>query len=75
MTTPWQRYQTDLKRESFSHDAAQEEAVLLLQDLYDRLVAEHHGYGSGLKAWTHKLRGLEVEPQIGLYFLGRCGAG
>ena len=75
MTTPWQRYQTDLKRESFSHDAAQEEAVLLLQDLYERLVAEHHGYGSGLKAWTHKLRGLEVEPQIGLYFWGGVGRG
>ena len=37
--TPWQRYQADLKREGFSHDPAQEAAVRLLQDLYERLLA------------------------------------
>ena len=75
MTTPWQRYQTDLQREDFSHDAAQEQAVLLLQDLYERLVAAHHGYGSDLKVWVHKLRRREVEPQVGLYFWGGVGRG
>ena len=38
MTTPWQRYQADLEREDFSHDPAQEAAVRLLQDLYERLL-------------------------------------
>ena len=41
MTTPWQRYQADLQREGFSHDPAQEEAVRLLQDLYERLLQRH----------------------------------
>ena len=31
MTTPWQRYQIDLERDDFTHDVAQEQAVLLLQ--------------------------------------------
>ena len=75
MTTPWQRYQSDLQGEGFSHDAAQEQAVLSLQDLYERLTAVHHGYGNGLKVWMHKLRRHEVEPQVGLYFWGGVGRG
>jgi cell division protein ZapE len=69
MTTPWQRYQADLQRENFSHDSAQEQAVRLLQDLYERLVArsEHRG---GLKSWFRKLRGEDIEPEIGLYLWG-----
>ncbi len=31
MTTPWQRYQADLQQDGFSHDSAQEQAVLLLE--------------------------------------------
>ena len=47
MTTPWQRYQADLQREDFTHDPAQEAAVMLLQDLYERLLARHTEGGAG----------------------------
>jgi cell division protein ZapE len=75
MTTPWQRYQADLQREDFSHDAAQEQAVLLLQDLFERLVAGASTQGSGLTGWLRKLRGVPIEPQVGLYFWGGVGRG
>ncbi len=38
--TPWQKYQQDLQREDFVHDAAQENAVRHLQRLYDDLTAD-----------------------------------
>ncbi len=75
MMTPWQRYQADLQREGFSHDASQEQAVLLLQDLYERLVAESAEYDGGLKVWLRKLRGVEREPLVGLYLWGGVGRG
>jgi cell division protein ZapE len=75
MTTPWQRYQADLQREGFSHDPAQEQAVLLLQDLFDRLVAARREHKEGLVAWVRNFRGKEVEPIIGLYFWGGVGRG
>ena len=57
MTTPWQRYQADLQREDFSHDPAQEEAVRLLQDLYERLLARREdGAVGGVRGWFRKLR-------------------
>jgi cell division protein ZapE len=75
MTTPWQRYQADLQREDFSHDPSQEQAVILLQELYERLVASNKEYDRGPKAWLRKIRGLEIEPQVGLYFWGGVGRG
>ena len=39
--TPLQRYQKDLDRDDFNYDAAQEAAVLKLQNLYDRLVEQY----------------------------------
>ncbi len=39
--TPLARYQEDLKRPDFFHDAAQETAVRHLQRLYDDLLAAH----------------------------------
>jgi len=75
MTTPWLRYQADLLRDDFSHDAAQEQAVLLLQDLYDRLTSSKSLADGGFTAWIRKLRGLPVEPQVGLYFWGGVGRG
>jgi cell division protein ZapE len=75
MTTPWQRYQADLQLEDFHHDSAQEHAVLLLQDLYERLVASPLEVDSGLKAWIHKLRPVQPEPLIGLYLWGGVGRG
>ncbi len=75
MKTPWQRYQADLKREEFVHDPAQEEAVLLLQDVFERLVASPAAPERGLSAWVRKLRGVETEPETGLYLWGGVGRG
>ena len=76
MTTPWQRYQADLEREDFSHDPAQEEAVRLLQDLYDRLLERRSDReDTGLSGLLRKFRGTPVEPEIGLYLWGGVGRG
>jgi cell division protein ZapE len=75
MTTPWQRYQSDLQREDFSHDPAQEHAVKLLQDLYERLIAPRRENRGGLLGWLQKLRGQPQEPETGLYLWGGVGRG
>lgn len=75
MTTPWQRYQSDLTLEDFVHDPAQEDAVRLLQDLYERLVASPGQPERGLKAWVRKYRSEEIEPEAGLYLWGGVGRG
>jgi cell division protein ZapE len=75
MTTPWQRYQADLEREDFSHDPAQEQAVRLLQELFERLVARGGERSTGLIGWLRGLRGEQIEPEIGLYFWGGVGRG
>ena len=75
MTTPWQRYQADLQREGFSHDPAQEQAVLLLQELYERLLAARMQRTGGVAGLWRRLRGEPVEPEIGLYFWGGVGRG
>ena len=75
MTTPLQRYHEDLQREDFSHDPAQEQAVLLLQDLFDRLLATRGDRSGGLLGWLRKLRGDVEEPEMGLYFWGGVGRG
>ena len=75
MTTPWQRYQADLQREGFSHDPAQEQAVRLLQDLYDRLLARPRQESGGLVGLVKRLRGDKPEPEIGLYLWGGVGRG
>ena len=72
--TPWERYQADLKREDFSHDEAQEAAVLLLQDLYERLVAgerDQAGLAGAWRRWRKQAR----EPEVGLYLWGGVGRG
>ena len=75
MTTPWQRYQADLQREDFSHDPAQENAVRLLQDLHERLMARYREREGGLVAWWARLRGRRREPETGLYLWGGVGRG
>ena len=76
MTTPWQRYQADLQREDFTHDPAQEAAVMLLQELYERLLARHtEGGRGGLSGWLRKIRGEAPEPEVGLYLWGGVGRG
>ena len=42
-----QKYQQDLQREDFVHDAAQENAVRHLQRLYD----DYNGRQTGAKGW------------------------
>lgn len=70
--TPLERYQADLKRPDFFHDAAQENAVRHLQRLYDDLLAQQRN-GSGLLG---KLFGRKPQkPVKGLYFWGGVGRG
>ncbi|MEN0107509.1 MAG: cell division protein ZapE, partial [Pseudomonas sp.] len=70
--TPLERYQADLKRPDFFHDAAQETAVRHLQRLYDDLIASE-GNKPGLFG---KLLGKKnQDPVKGLYFWGGVGRG
>lgn len=75
MSTPWQRYQADLRRDDFCHDAAQEEAVRQLQDLYERLLARRQRHRGGLVGWLRRVRGERIEPETGLYLWGGVGRG
>jgi len=70
--TPLERYQADLKRPDFFHDAAQENAVRHLQRLYDDLIAR----GQGKTGLMGKLFGKKPQgPVKGLYFWGGVGRG
>ena len=70
--TPLERYQADLKRPDFFHDAAQEQAVRHLQRLYEDLLARERGRASVLG----KLFGKKSStPVKGLYFWGGVGRG
>jgi cell division protein ZapE len=70
--TPLERYQADLKRPDFFHDAAQETAVRHLQRLYDDLVAaEQNKPGLLGKLFGKK----DQTPVKGLYFWGGVGRG
>jgi len=75
MTTPWQRYQADLARDDFSYDPAQEQAVKLLQDLYERLLTRGVERRGGVLGWLRQVRGQRLEPETGLYFWGGVGRG
>ena len=69
--TPLERYQADLKRPDFFHDAAQENAVRHLQRLYDELVADSKASGLLGKLFGKKRQG----PIKGTYFWGGVGRG
>lgn len=73
--SPLQRYQQDLQREDFSYDSAQEQAVLLLQDLYERLVAKEQQRDRGMCSLRRWFRAEQPEPEIGLYLWGGVGRG
>lgn len=78
MISPWQRYQRDLQLPDFSHDPAQEQAVLLLQDLYERLIEaaqESAGLKGGLKGFLNRWRDTSETPETGLYLWGGVGRG
>jgi cell division protein ZapE len=74
-TSPWQRYQADLLREDFSRDLAQEHAVGLLQDLYERLVQRERESSGALGGLWRRLRGVKPVPEKGLYLWGGVGRG
>jgi len=71
--TPLERYQADLARDDFFHDAAQENAVRHLQRLYDDLLKNsqtNNGLLSKLLPSSKK-----QTPVKGLYFWGGVGRG
>ncbi|MBU3069719.1 AFG1 family ATPase [Aestuariicella sp. G3-2] len=77
--TPLERYQADLKKDGFNYDPAQEMAVELLQDLYDRLVSAWQ-QEQAPKGFVGRLKGVfasesQRELQRGLYFWGGVGRG
>ncbi|MGZ0716200.1 cell division protein ZapE [Pseudomonas palleroniana] len=70
--TPLERYQADLKRPEFFHDAAQETAVRHLQRLYDDLLAASQSKPGMLSKLFGK---KDRTPVKGLYFWGGVGRG
>jgi cell division protein ZapE len=74
------RYQADLQKADFQHDASQEMAVRQLQRLFDELVARESGRDTTTGGVLQKLTGLfgrhktQVAPR-GLYFWGGVGRG
>jgi cell division protein ZapE len=77
VSTPWELYQADLKRDDFSYDAAQEMAVKHLQRLYDDLVAaEARRANKGiLDKFAARFSRKNPDPEKGLYFWGGVGRG
>lgn len=76
--TPIERYKADLQKADFSHDPAQQMAVELLQDLYERLLqAEQQSQAPGM--WQRLVGGLlpksDLQPVKGLYLWGGVGRG
>ncbi len=74
--TPIEKYRSDLQRDDFNYDPAQEAAVLQLQDLFDRLIATPAEASSGLiKRLFSRFEQQTTEPECGLYFWGGVGRG
>lgn len=70
--TPLSRYQKDLQRSDFNYDAAQEEAVKELQDLYDRILTQEQ-MSQNIISRLFKKR--QDKTEVGLYFWGGVGRG
>jgi cell division protein ZapE len=72
MATPLQHYRTDLKREDFIYDVAQEQAIKCIQLVYDDLVKVN-------RPAVHRLRDKIFKPKKttieGLYLWGQVGRG
>lgn len=74
--TPLARYERDLQRQDFNHDAAQRAAVVKLQELYEALLAVPQTEDRGI--WGRLLGGNKPQtktPVKGLYFWGGVGRG
>ncbi len=72
--TPMARYALDLARSDFVADEAQRQAVILLQDLYERLLKREASRGRR-GARLRRLFVAQAEPELGLYFWGGVGRG
>jgi cell division protein ZapE len=71
--TPLQKYQQDLTRQDFQYDAAQQNAVIQLQRLYEDF-ASHKP--AKLSLWQRFLgKSATQQPLVGLYFWGGVGRG
>lgn len=76
--SPYDRYQRDLARPDFRHDAAQAAAVNHLQHLSEQLVAawKAEQTQSGLSGFFKRMTGAKPRPLVrGLYFWGGVGRG
>ncbi len=75
--TPLERYRQDLQRPDFVRDPAQEQAIGLLQELYEQLVeAERRATPGALGRLLGRLpRRRAAAPVTGLYFWGGVGRG
>ena len=73
--SPWQKYQQDLQQDGFSHDPAQENAVIQLQRLYEDLLAQPKEIGAMAKLTRWILRNDAQQEVKGLYFWGGVGRG
>ncbi|GAB2917694.1 cell division protein ZapE [Rheinheimera gaetbuli] len=71
--TPLEKYQQDLTRSDFHHDAAQAFAVSQLQQLYDDFVSKKDDKVPFFKRLLGKP--TQVKPLQGLYFWGGVGRG
>jgi len=68
---PVEKFHEKLKSQNFKYDAAQEQAVLLIQKLYDELLSTPQIKPN----WWHKLIKKNISPVPGLYFWGGVGRG
>ena len=75
---PYQRYRQDLQRDDFTHDPAQEQAILKLQRVYDDLINHKPAQTSG-RGLLNRLFGRQPTtakiPVRGLYLWGGVGRG
>jgi cell division protein ZapE len=77
MTTPKQRYLDDLNRQGFVADNAQEQAVELLESLYQRLVTDNSKVEESTLVARFKrfIKTPDKTPERGLYLWGGVGRG
>ena len=76
--SPMDKYKQDLTRDDFLFDAAQENAVIHLQRLYDDLQNKPvavSGFKKVLSGWRKVYKKQELKPVKGLYFWGGVGRG
>lgn len=68
---PIEKFHEKLKLQNFKYDAAQEQAVQLIQKLYDELLTTPQIKPN----WWSRLFKLDLVPVCGLYFWGGVGRG